>query len=156
MSINPVEERLFLALDAIEKLTERAEQSQATIEKLQITVAEQQQTIVTVADNKMTEIDTTYKHVNEVMFQSIYQAISKNVRPMIEDEVHQAIKNNIVRIIIKFFSQKSICTLTNLNFLFISTSLSFLIKSHNYNSSPQSSDHLGSFKKHRFAFFERS
>lgn len=97
MSINPVEERLFLALDAIEKLTERAEQSQATIEKLQITVAEQQQTIVTVADNKMTEIDTTYKHVNEVMFQSIYQAISKNVRPMIEDEVHQAIKNNIVR-----------------------------------------------------------
>lgn len=97
MSINPIEERLFLALDTIEKLTERAEQSQATIEKLQITVAEQQQTIVTVADNKMAEIDTTYKHVNEVMFQGIYQAISKNVRPMIEDEVHQAIRNNIVR-----------------------------------------------------------
>ena len=97
MSTNPTEERLFLALDTIEKLTERAEQSQATIEKLQVTVAEQQRTIVIATDNKLAQIDTTYKHVNEVMFQGIYQAISKNIRPTIEDEVHQAIKNNIVR-----------------------------------------------------------
>ena len=95
--INVIEERLFLALETIEKLAEKAEQSQANTERLLAIVEEQQRTIVTLADNKMTEVDTTYKHVNEVMFQGVYQAISKNVSPMIEREVEKAIKNNIVK-----------------------------------------------------------
>lgn len=95
--INVIEERLFLALETIEKLAEKAEQSQANTERLLAIVEEQQRTIVTLADNKMTEVDTTYKHVNDVMFQGVYQAISKNVSPMIEREVEKAIKNNIVK-----------------------------------------------------------
>lgn len=95
--INVIEERLFLALETIEKLAEKAEQSQANTERLLAIVEEQQRTIVTLADNKMTEVDTTYKHVNDVMFQGVYQAISKNVSPMIEREVEKSIKNNIVK-----------------------------------------------------------
>lgn len=94
---NQFDERLFLALEAMEKLTERAEQSQATIEKLQATVTEQQKTIVTVANNKMTEINTTYKHVNEVMFQGVYNAVSQNIVPEIEKQIEKAINNNIER-----------------------------------------------------------
>lgn len=95
MSTNPIEERLFLALDTIERLAERAEQSQATIEKLQATVAEQQQTIVTVATNKMTDIDTTYKQTQNVIFQGVYQAITKDISPIIKHQVKTAIDNNI-------------------------------------------------------------
>ena len=95
MSTNPIEERLFLALDTIERLAERAEQSQATIEKLQATVAEQQQTIVTVATNKMTDIDTTYKQTQNVIFQGVYQAVTKDIRPIIEQQVKTAIDKNI-------------------------------------------------------------
>lgn len=97
MTTSATEERLFLALETIEKLAERAEQSQTTIEKLQATVAEQQQTIVTVAANKMAEIDTTYKHVNDVMFQGVYNAISLNVVPEIERQVKTAIDKSINR-----------------------------------------------------------
>lgn len=90
---NEVEERLFLALETIEKLTERAAQSQSTIEQLQKLVAEQQNTLITDAQEKMTEINTTYDHVNEVMFQGVYQAISKNISPIVADLVKKSVEN---------------------------------------------------------------
>lgn len=106
--MNPFDERLFLALETIEKLTERAEQSQATIEKLQATVTEQQRTIVVDAKNKINEVKANKEHFDNLMFNAIYQSIAKDVSPAIADVVRESLENatdesvnNLVRVIEK-------------------------------------------------------
>lgn len=96
--INIIEERLFLALDAIEKLTEQAEKQQRTtdvqqqtISEQQKTIAEQQQEIVRTSLDKINEVKLTQQGFNQLISNATYKSVNDSIAVDIKNQVAQAI-----------------------------------------------------------------
>lgn len=88
--MNEIEERLFLALDAIEKLAEQAQKQQLIVDAQQQTIQKQQDDIVTVSCDKINEINLSQDAFNKLISDATYRAVNNSISKDAKNNVTQA------------------------------------------------------------------
>lgn len=87
--ISQVEERLFLLLDAVEKLTEETKEIQATVITQQALIEQQRETL----DAKLNSFAVDQEHFDKVVQNTVYYAVVQNIGQGVFKEVKTAVNN---------------------------------------------------------------
>lgn len=89
--ISQVEERLFLLLDAVEKLTEETKEIQAAVITQQALADQQQETLFSAVDTKLNSFEIDQEHFDKVVQNTVYYAVVKNIGDGVYKEVNKAV-----------------------------------------------------------------
>lgn len=96
--INQTEERLFVLLDTVEKLTEQQQKNNENmvktlelVEQQQEIINKQNESIVETANNKIAEIKITQKRFDDIVYQAAYRNIDETLKKQIRQEVSSSL-----------------------------------------------------------------